>query len=806
MLTPNDQGFFPDTPTDPGPGGPPPTTVDGIVQDEANPAMAEVHFSDGRVETMPTETANTLPSTPPSPAFDPMTLSDGRMGPPPPGQTPLDGSSGAGDGGAAGAAGAVGIDYEGMIAGLHGAAAPSAAPGLEQVPLGPGSTPTGAPTPPDPLSTIVGPGAAATPGTKEGQDVTQSQTVESPEAMAARTDAAYDAEAVATHDLDARTQAGAAAKANTEQSEYAAHQKQLEEEIVAKTAALQAEHENILKSVEATPVDPDDFWTGHPARQAGAWIALALSGFLQGATQGANPALAQMTQALDHAQDEYVRTQQASRDSKLKMRERLMGDSENALHTMRIQLSGLMDKRILADAQRAGIQPTPGMSTYLAKSAVKRAEAQNKIGERVDQTVTRRLEESRKASAATGPVRQFDVQLQQLGVDPKEHADAMNPKKLNLGGVVVGGDRLQDISKTLQAIAARNDGKLPNQDTVSWSSLGMASLAARFGSKSGADQINIKSLLEEAKLAYKQTLGSSRTYDSDVEGKRFDAIMDTGESTTTLAEIKTRAELSSKQAVSIASGVAGGAAQQYLQLIRSQQEANPGTRKPGGLTILERHPAADGEAGAVGATTDGAGGPAPSAPLAQSPSASALGTPTAAAQAGPSPPPSPTTPPTPTNKEDAPVKLSTLHAIKTQAEAAGLNGDALTRIIRFESGGRPDKPNPASGAIGLIQWMPQFPLPKAPGYENVRHEDLKDLTAEEQIPLVLQYFKEKGLPPNAGVEDMYLAVAAPGFLGKPDDRIAYAKGTKAWTDNPLWRPADGGDITVGSIKALARKF
>lgn len=154
------------------------------------------------------------------------------------------------------------------------------------------------------------------------------------------------------------------------------------------------------------------------------------------------------------------------------------------------------------------------------------------------------------------------------------------------------------------------------------------------------------------------------------------------------------------------------------------------------------------------------------------------------------------------------MKLSTLQNIKTQADAAGVNGDALTKIIRFESGGRPDAKNAQSGAAGLIQWMPEVfkAMGKPAGYENVRHEDLKDLSAEEQVPLVLQYFKEKGLPPNADVGDMYLAVAAPGYLGKPDSTVAYAKGSKAWEQNPSWRSAGDGDVTVGSIKALARKF
>jgi hypothetical protein len=153
------------------------------------------------------------------------------------------------------------------------------------------------------------------------------------------------------------------------------------------------------------------------------------------------------------------------------------------------------------------------------------------------------------------------------------------------------------------------------------------------------------------------------------------------------------------------------------------------------------------------------------------------------------------------------VKLQTLQAIQREAERADLDGAALIRIIRFESGGRPDAKN-ASGATGLIQWMPDVfrQMGKPPGYENVRHDDLPELTAEEQIPLVLEYLREKGVPSNADVGTLYLAVAAPAFLGRPDATIVYSKGSTAWQQNKAWRPADDGSITVGSIKACAARF
>lgn len=158
------------------------------------------------------------------------------------------------------------------------------------------------------------------------------------------------------------------------------------------------------------------------------------------------------------------------------------------------------------------------------------------------------------------------------------------------------------------------------------------------------------------------------------------------------------------------------------------------------------------------------------------------------------------------------MRLQTLQTLNNEAGKAGLNGDAITRIVRFESGGKADAHNP-SGATGIIQWMPDVfkGMTKPSGYENVRHEDLKDLTAEEQVPLALQYFKDKfaaaGVDPKKlDVGDYYLAVAAPSAIGKPDSTVVYKQGSPAWTQNAAWRPAGGGDITAGSIRAKARTF
>ncbi len=130
-----------------------------------------------------------------------------------------------------------------------------------------------------------------------------------------------------------------------------------------------------------------------------------------------------------------------------------------------------------------------------------------------------------------------------------------------------------------------------------------------------------------------------------------------------------------------------------------------------------------------------------------------------------------------------------------QAQEAELDPGAIRSVIGPESGGNANAVNPKSGATGLIQFLPS--VAKLLGTST---EELSKMTAEQQIPIVIKYLKRSGLTKDSPPEDYYIAVSAPAFVGKPDETVVYKKGSKAWEDNPLWRPADGGDITVADLK------
>lgn len=134
--------------------------------------------------------------------------------------------------------------------------------------------------------------------------------------------------------------------------------------------------------------------------------------------------------------------------------------------------------------------------------------------------------------------------------------------------------------------------------------------------------------------------------------------------------------------------------------------------------------------------------------------------------------------------------------LESQAMENDLDPDKIKRIIGPESGGRANARNKDSGATGLIQFLPS--IAERLGTST---EELAKMSSAEQLPFVMRYFSERGVTSDSPAEDYAMAVAAPNFIGKAPETVVYPKGSKAWEQNPAWRPQGGGDITVGSIQA-----
>ena len=127
----------------------------------------------------------------------------------------------------------------------------------------------------------------------------------------------------------------------------------------------------------------------------------------------------------------------------------------------------------------------------------------------------------------------------------------------------------------------------------------------------------------------------------------------------------------------------------------------------------------------------------------------------------------------------------------------------LMSCMAFESGETfsPSIKNAAgSGATGLIQFMPAT----ARGM-GVTTADLAELTAEQQLDFVKQYFKPyaarvKSLP------DMYMAILLPKYVGQPDSAVLFSDGIAYRQNAGLDTNRDGRVTKAEAASKVAAKL
>ncbi|HSS18942.1 MAG TPA: peptidoglycan-binding protein [Pyrinomonadaceae bacterium] len=134
------------------------------------------------------------------------------------------------------------------------------------------------------------------------------------------------------------------------------------------------------------------------------------------------------------------------------------------------------------------------------------------------------------------------------------------------------------------------------------------------------------------------------------------------------------------------------------------------------------------------------------------------------------------------------------------AESLETDPNFLMAIMSFESGHSfsPKKKNTASGATGLIQFMPKTAI--ALGTTIAK---LEQMTAVEQLDVVAQYFK-----PFRGrmktLEDAYMAVLFPVAVGKGSQFVLFKKPSIQFTQNKGLDINGDGRITVAEAASKVR--
>lgn len=131
-----------------------------------------------------------------------------------------------------------------------------------------------------------------------------------------------------------------------------------------------------------------------------------------------------------------------------------------------------------------------------------------------------------------------------------------------------------------------------------------------------------------------------------------------------------------------------------------------------------------------------------------------------------------------------------------EAKYPGLTRLELFKMIKGESSFNPRARNP-SGASGLFQFIP--PVARELGTSP---EAILAMSPREQLDLYDRYLQRWNYD---GRVSLGVVQAAPAFANASPDTVVYARGTKAWEQNPGWRPRDGGDITVATIDNYYRR-
>jgi len=138
----------------------------------------------------------------------------------------------------------------------------------------------------------------------------------------------------------------------------------------------------------------------------------------------------------------------------------------------------------------------------------------------------------------------------------------------------------------------------------------------------------------------------------------------------------------------------------------------------------------------------------------------------------------------------------------------------LMAVMRFESGLRPDAINPATHAVGLIQFLPHVAAdllglpPGTPDRDRRAVEAFAAMTADEQLDYVERYLERVLAGRGAGsLRDTYMAVLYPAAVGRGDGYVIARRAGESAFERAVYRqnaPLDidaDGAITAGEAAA-----
>ena len=135
-----------------------------------------------------------------------------------------------------------------------------------------------------------------------------------------------------------------------------------------------------------------------------------------------------------------------------------------------------------------------------------------------------------------------------------------------------------------------------------------------------------------------------------------------------------------------------------------------------------------------------------------------------------------------------------LKALEEMCQRLGASSEYMLRVMGFETAWSfsPSEKNPHGSATGLIQFTE-----KTARRLRTSTAALAGMSAEDQLYYVEKYF-EGYRGRLSTLEDTYLAVYYPAAMGKSDDHVLYAQGSREWAQNPVFRNGSGR-VTRGDV-------
>jgi len=154
--------------------------------------------------------------------------------------------------------------------------------------------------------------------------------------------------------------------------------------------------------------------------------------------------------------------------------------------------------------------------------------------------------------------------------------------------------------------------------------------------------------------------------------------------------------------------------------------------------------------------------------------------------------------------QETPVKNTSAEfrpALEGLASRLNIKPEWLISAINFETGGSfsPSVRNKASGATGLIQFMPT--TAKALGTST---DELAKMTDVQQLEYVEKYFRQFNKP-LLNLGDVYSTILWPKAVGKPDDFVLFKQGTMAYRQNSGLDVGKKGYVTRGDAVSYVEK-